>query len=89
MEAAGLTVVHWDVIGGDANQNNPAVIVHDVLSRVQNGSIVVLHLSGGHAPETGKALPAIIAGLKARGYRFVTVRTLLGQVIKLYSASAC
>lgn len=67
VEAAGLKVIHWDVIGGDANQKSPAVIVRDVLSRVKNGSIVVLHVSGGHAPETGVALPAIITGLKAEG----------------------
>lgn len=77
VEAAGLKVVHWDVIGGDANQNSPAVIVGDVLSRVQNGSIVVLHVSGGHAPETGVALGAIIKGLKAAGYQLVTLKTLL------------
>ena len=53
VEAAGLTVVHWDVIGGDANQPDPAVIVKDVLGRVRGGSIVVLHVSGGHAPATG------------------------------------
>ncbi|TSA83059.1 polysaccharide deacetylase family protein [Deinococcus detaillensis] len=79
VEAAGLTVVHWDVIGGDANQKSPAVIVSDVLSRVKSGSIVVLHVSGGHAPETGVALPAIIKGLRAEGYQLVTLKTLLGQ----------
>lgn len=79
VEAAGLTPVHWDVIGGDADQPDPAVIVRDVLGRVRGGSIVVLHVSGGHAPATGLALPAIIAGLKAGGYRLVTVKTLLSQ----------
>lgn len=78
-EAQGLKVVHWDVVGGDVNQRDPARIVRQVLSRVRPGSIVVLHVSGGHAPATGEALPAIIAGLKARGYTLVTVRTLLGQ----------
>jgi len=79
VEAAGLRVVHWDVIGGDANQPDPAVIVKDVLGRVRGGSIVVLHVSGGHAPATGLALPGIIAGLKAGGYRLVTVKTLLSR----------
>lgn len=79
VEAAGLTPVHWDVIGGDANQPDPAVIVKDVLGRVRGGSIVVLHVSGSHAPATGLALPAIIKGLRAEGYTLVTVKTLLGQ----------
>ncbi|GAA5533751.1 peptidoglycan-N-acetylglucosamine deacetylase BC_1960 [Deinococcus aluminii] len=77
-EAQGLQVIHWDVVGGDVNQPDPARIVRQVLDRVQPGSIVVLHVSGGHAPATGLALPAIISGLKARGYSFVTVRELLG-----------
>lgn len=77
-ETQGLTVVHWDVVGGDVNQPDPRRIVQQVMGRVQPGSIVVLHVSGGHAPMTGKALPAIIAGLKARGYTLVTVRELLG-----------
>ena len=79
VQAAGLQVVHWDVIGGDVKQPDPSVIVRDVLGRVRGGSIVVLHVSGGHAPATGQALPAIIAGLRARNYDLVTVKTLLGQ----------
>ncbi|THF86177.1 polysaccharide deacetylase [Deinococcus sp. KSM4-11] len=78
-QAAHLQVVHWDVIGGDVNQSNPAVIVRQTLGRVQDGSIVVLHVSGGHAPATALALPGIIAGLRREGYRLVTVRELLGN----------
>ncbi|GHF46186.1 peptidoglycan/xylan/chitin deacetylase (PgdA/CDA1 family) [Deinococcus metalli] len=76
--AAGLQVVHWDVVGGDVNQPDPAVIVRQTLRAVQGGSIVVLHVSGGHAPATALALPGIIAGLRQEGYRFVTVQALLG-----------
>lgn len=78
-ESQGLQVIHWDVVGGDVNQPDPGRITQQVLGRVRPGSIVVLHVSGGHAPATGQALPAIIAGLKARGYTFVTVRQLLGH----------
>ncbi|ABF44349.1 polysaccharide deacetylase [Deinococcus geothermalis DSM 11300] len=78
-EAQGLQVVHWDVVGGDVNQPDPERITRQVLERVRPGSIVVLHVSGGHAPATGQALPAIIASLKARGYTLVTVQHLLGH----------
>lgn len=78
-QAAGLNVVHWDVVGGDVNQPNPAVITRQTLLRVQNGSIVVLHVSGGHAPATAQALPGIIAGLQKAGYKLVTINTLLGR----------
>lgn len=78
-QAQGLKVVHWDVVGGDVNQPDPRRITQQVLNRVKPGSIVVLHVSGGHAPATGQALPTIIAGLRARGYTLVTVRDLLGH----------
>ena len=37
------------------------------------GAIVMMHDSGGNRAKTVRALPQIIDGLKARGYRFVTV----------------
>ena len=45
------------------------------------GAIINLHDRGGHpsTPEaTWKALPGMIAGLRARGYRIVPLRVLLG-----------
>lgn len=50
-------------------------IVAKVLGRAQGGSIVLMHL-GGY--ETLEALPRIVAGLEANGYRLVTLGTLLG-----------
>lgn len=74
----GLVPVQWDVVSGDPRQRDPAVIVRNVLSRVRNGSIVVMHLNGApNAPATYEALRTIIPELRARGYRFVTLRTLL------------
>jgi peptidoglycan/xylan/chitin deacetylase (PgdA/CDA1 family) len=37
------------------------------------GSIILLHDSRGNRLQTVQALPTIIACLKARGYRFVTI----------------
>lgn len=76
-QALGLKVVHWDVVGGDVNQRDPQSIVQHTLSQVRGGSIIVLHVSGGHAPDTALALPQIIAGLGARGLKPVTLNTLL------------
>jgi hypothetical protein len=73
----GLTTVEWDVISGDAGQPDPAVIVRKVLREAQNGSSIVMYSHGGKAPATALALPAIIAGLKARGFVLVTVQALL------------
>ena len=73
----GLVTVHWDVISGDAGQTNPQVIIRNVLQSTCNGSIIVMHSHGGRAPSTALALPAIISGLKARGFSFVTIKQLL------------
>ncbi|MDQ2686736.1 MAG: glycosyltransferase, partial [Armatimonadota bacterium] len=58
-------------------------IIHSVLSYVDkdnDGNCVLLHDAGGDTrAETVKALPAIIEGLKARGYHFVTVSALVGK----------
>ncbi len=42
------------------------------------GMIVMMHDSGGNRMQTVRALPIIIARLRARGYRFVTVTAGLG-----------
>ncbi|MCC6829537.1 MAG: glycosyltransferase [Novosphingobium sp.] len=44
----------------------------------KGGQIVLLHDGGGDRAQTIAALPRIIDGLRARGYRFVPVSTLAG-----------
>lgn len=56
---------------------NADAIVEHVLERVQPGSIILLHVMPQSRVESRKALPAIIQGLKERGYDFVTVSDLL------------
>jgi peptidoglycan-N-acetylglucosamine deacetylase len=74
----GLEVIGWDAAGEDGGQANPQVIEHRVLSKVHNGSIIVLHSHGGpKVPVTQDALPLIIASLKARGFEFVKLSELL------------
>jgi peptidoglycan/xylan/chitin deacetylase (PgdA/CDA1 family) len=53
-----------------------AQIVDRVLARAQSGSIVLMHL-GGY--ETLSALPAVVDGLRTRGFTLVTLNSLLGQ----------
>jgi len=43
----------------------------------RSGQVVLLHDGGGDRAQTVAALPAIIAQLKARGYRFVPVSSLI------------
>jgi len=72
--------LHWDVSSGDAFERNPALVADAVLEQVRPGSIVVMHLGGrANAPATASALRMLIPTLRGRGFRFVTVRELLGD----------
>jgi hypothetical protein len=53
--------------------------VHAVLSQVQPGSIVVLHVTEANAQFTDEALPPILDGLRARGLQPATLSDLLGH----------
>ena len=74
----GVTIIGYDVASGDAFGHSVAAIVKNVVDGAKDGSIVVLHITGGNtAPLTAKALPAIVAGLRAKGFNLVRLSTLL------------
>ena len=58
-------------------------IVSDIESELQSsedpGHVILLHDAGGDRSATVAALPRILEGLTARGYRFVPLSELLGQ----------
>jgi peptidoglycan/xylan/chitin deacetylase (PgdA/CDA1 family) len=73
----GLPLVLWSVVSGDAGGHVPVDRMdHAVLRQAKPGSIIIFHINK-RAPFTKKALPDIIAGLRAKGFRFVTVSQLL------------
>ena len=74
----GVSVMQYDLPSGDAFGTSVGTIVRTVLNKAQNGSIVVMHITGGNtAPLTDKALPFIVQGLRARGVALVTLSQLL------------
>lgn len=76
-EQAGLVTIQYDIASGDPDPNlSPERIVRSVLREAQGGSIIVLHVNrrGVH---TAEALPALIRGLREKGYQLVTVGDLL------------
>jgi peptidoglycan/xylan/chitin deacetylase (PgdA/CDA1 family) len=77
VEALGLRAIQWDVSSADPWIGQTAdKMVQDVVTHVRPGSIVLFHANGrGH--NTGRALPAIIAALRAKGFKFVTVTEML------------
>ncbi len=67
-------VVLWDIDPQDWRGASAAAIRDTVFGNAHNGAIVLLHMA---APHTAEALPAIVDGLRARGYELVTVTDLL------------
>jgi peptidoglycan/xylan/chitin deacetylase (PgdA/CDA1 family) len=74
----GLATVLWNVDPSDYTLPGTAAIVQRVLAQVQRGSIIISHDGGGPRGQTLAAYPTIIAALRARGYRIVTIPQLLG-----------
>jgi peptidoglycan/xylan/chitin deacetylase (PgdA/CDA1 family) len=72
-----LPVVTWTVVSGDVGGHvPPARMVQTVLDETKPGAIIIFHINR-REPYTKKALPDIIAGLRGKGFRFVTVSQLL------------
>lgn len=68
------TVLSYDLDSLDYTDPPPAEVVSTVLGAAHPGAVVSLHL--GH-PVTVTALPAILAGLRQRGLRPVTMTELM------------
>jgi peptidoglycan-N-acetylglucosamine deacetylase len=75
--AERLPVVTWSVVSGDVGGHvPPARMARQVLDQAKPGSIIIFHINR-REPFTKQALPGIIAGLRDKGFRFVTVSQLL------------
>ncbi|HET9126438.1 MAG TPA: polysaccharide deacetylase family protein [Solirubrobacteraceae bacterium] len=74
----GMLTIQWNIDPRDWSLPGTGAIVATVLREAQNGGITVMHFGGGPREETLAALPKIVAGLRARGYRFVNLAQMLG-----------
>lgn len=71
----GMVMVLWDGRDGDTDMNSTVDgITTQALAHVHGGSIILMHETN---PKTVAALPAIIRGLRAKGYTPVTLTTML------------
>ena len=70
----GLYTIQWDVDSLDWKNLSKEQIASRVVGNCRNGSIVLMHNDGKHTLE---ALPAIIDGLRAKGFKFKTVGQLI------------
>ncbi|WP_410871039.1 polysaccharide deacetylase family protein [Nocardia sp. A7] len=71
------TTVTWDVEPDSAGGASREAIVGDAMGKTRPGSIILLHVMYG--AESLAAVPEIVNGLRAKGYRFVTVSELLAR----------
>ncbi|MBV9335748.1 MAG: polysaccharide deacetylase family protein [Solirubrobacterales bacterium] len=72
-----MLMVLWTVDTNDYLRPGVRAIVTAALSGARPGAIILLHDAGGNRSETVAALPQIIAGLRRRHFRLVTVPRLL------------
>jgi peptidoglycan-N-acetylglucosamine deacetylase len=72
-----LLMVLWDVDTEDYKLPGTPAIVRSVLTQAKPGSIVLMHDGGGDRSQTLAAVPQVIKGLRARGFKLVTVPELV------------
>jgi peptidoglycan/xylan/chitin deacetylase (PgdA/CDA1 family) len=72
-----MLMVLWSVDTQDYKRPGVGSIVRKALHGARPGSIILLHDAGGDRTQTVSALPAIVHGLRSRGYKLVTVPRLM------------
>jgi peptidoglycan/xylan/chitin deacetylase (PgdA/CDA1 family) len=72
-----MLMVLWTVDTNDYRRPGVKAIVNAAVHGAQPGAIILLHDAGGDRSQTVAALPRIIAALRKRHYRLVTVPRLL------------
>jgi peptidoglycan/xylan/chitin deacetylase (PgdA/CDA1 family) len=81
LATTSVTVIQYDLPSGDAFGTSVRAIVNNVVTNARNGSIIVMHITGGNtAPLTAQALPDIVHGLRQRGFDLVRVSDLLAPL---------
>jgi peptidoglycan/xylan/chitin deacetylase (PgdA/CDA1 family) len=77
LKAERMLMVLWSLDPRDFATKRSAPIVKATLAGARAGSIVLLHDGPGARPQTLKAVRRIVPALRRRGFRFVSLPTLL------------
>jgi peptidoglycan/xylan/chitin deacetylase (PgdA/CDA1 family) len=77
LKAERMLMVLWSLDPRDFALKRAAPIVDATLAGARGGSIVLLHDGPGARPQTLKAVRRIVPELRSRGFRFVSLPTLL------------
>lgn len=79
VDRAGYRTIMWDIADDADNFPVPKDYANEILRHVRSGSIILMHPMYKHSQTAREALPLILDGLKAKGYRVVPV----GELLKL------
>ena len=74
VKAENMYCIQWDVDSLDWKDLSASEITNRITSKIQPGSIVLLHNGAKNTPE---ALPSIIEGIRAQGYELVPISELV------------
>ena len=76
VKSLGMYCVQWDVDSLDWKDPSPDQMCSNVVSKVQDGSIVLMH---NGAKNTPAALPSIIEGIQDKGFDIVLIKDLIPE----------
>lgn len=74
VNGCGMYCVQWDVDSLDWKDPSPEQITKNVVNKLKNGSIILMHNGAKNTPE---ALPMVIEGIKEKGYEIVPISQIL------------
>ena len=72
----GMYCIQWDIDSVDWQDPTPQEMVQKITSKLQSGSIILMHNGAKNTPE---ALPQIIDAVRAEGYEFVPISELIPE----------
>lgn len=74
VNGCGMYCVQWDVDSLDWKDPTPEQITKNVVDKIQDGSIILMHNGATNTPE---ALPMVIEGILEKGYEIVPISQIL------------
>ncbi len=74
VNGCNMYCVQWDVDSLDWKDPTPEQITQNILKKLKNGSIVLLHNGAKNTPE---ALPMVIEAIQDKGYEIVPISQIL------------
>jgi peptidoglycan/xylan/chitin deacetylase (PgdA/CDA1 family) len=80
-ELFNYTVVLWSLDVGDwSGTKTEKDITSRIFKRTKNGTIILLHDGGLSREAVINSLPAVIAGLRKKGFKFVTIDQMIAHL---------